>query len=90
MFMHDSHSNVLYFNLQQELNRLRRAALSFGFYELLDVLSTMLERECTLLPGTAHPDAALQLTNATNALRGSNATDISHSIMPLRTNFTDD
>jgi hypothetical protein len=27
----------------QELNRLRRAALSFGFHDLLDAMATMLE-----------------------------------------------
>ncbi|KAJ8304197.1 hypothetical protein KUTeg_017780, partial [Tegillarca granosa] len=71
----------------KELNRLRRAALSFGFTELLEAMATLLDRECTMLPGTANPDAALQLTNAANALRGESATDINHLIMPLRTNF---
>ena len=51
-------------------------------------MSQMLERECTLLPGTAHPEAALQLTHAANALRSSIATDISQNILPMRTNFS--
>ncbi|KAL5004544.1 hypothetical protein ScPMuIL_018000 [Solemya velum] len=74
----------------KELNRLRRAALSFGFFELLEAMAAMLERECTMLPGTAHPDAALQLTHAVNALRGETATDIQQVIIPLCTNFSQD
>lgn len=74
----------------KELNRLRRAALSFGFLELLDAMASMLERECTLLPGTAHPDAALQLSHAANSLRSEVAKDISQMIVPLRTNFSSD
>lgn len=71
----------------KEMNRIRRAALSFGFHELLEAMAAMLERECTLLPGTAHPSAALQLTHAANALRAQSALDIVHTIMPLQTNF---
>ena len=78
------------FYFSQELNRLRRAALSLGFNDLLEAMSQMLERECTLLPGTAHPDAALQLTHAANALRSNIATDISQNILPMRTNFSAD
>lgn len=74
----------------KELNRLRRAALSFGFLELLDAMALMLERECTLLPGTAHPDAALQLSHAANSLRSEMAKDVSQTIVPLRTNFSSD
>ncbi|XP_070542502.1 integrator complex subunit 14-like [Ptychodera flava] len=72
----------------KELNRLRKAALTISFYELLEGVAAMLERECTLLPGTAHPDAALQLTHATKELRLSIERDITHNITPLQTNFT--
>jgi len=71
----------------QEMNRIRRAALSFGFHELLEAMATMLERECTLLPGTAHPSASMQLSHAANGLRSPAALDIVHTIMPLQTNF---
>ncbi|KAK3098993.1 hypothetical protein FSP39_025008 [Pinctada imbricata] len=84
------HARKLPDKLQQfykELNRLRRAALSFGFHELLGAMATMLERECRMLPGTAHPDATLQLTHAANALRGDKATDIDQPVSPLITNF---
>ena len=79
--------NIIFF---QELNRLRRSALCLGFHELLDAVSAMLDRECQMLPGTAHPDAALQLTHAANSLRGTMAKDVTQNIMPLRTNFTGD
>ncbi|CAG2223853.1 Integrator complex subunit 14 [Mytilus edulis] len=72
----------------KELNRLRRAALSFGFHDLLDAMGTMLDRECQMLPGSAHPDASMQLAHAANALRSDKATDFTQSIMPLRTNFS--
>ncbi|CAL1538840.1 unnamed protein product [Lymnaea stagnalis] len=72
----------------KELNRTRRAALSFGFHILLDAMASMLERECTLLPGTAHPNAALQLTHAANFLRSDNAFDVMQSVTPLPTNFS--
>ncbi|KAK3606008.1 hypothetical protein CHS0354_025040 [Potamilus streckersoni] len=74
----------------KELNRIRKAALAFGFHELLDAMGAMLERECTMLPGTAHPDAALQLTHAATKLRSEMSTDPAQLIMPLRTNFTTD
>lgn len=75
-------------NFYKELNRLRRASLSLGFYELLDGMATILDRECTLLPGSAHPDAALQLTHAASALRASQ--DYNTPVMPLRTKFSAD
>ncbi|BFY97677.1 hypothetical protein BsWGS_00718 [Bradybaena similaris] len=84
------HARKLPEKLQQfykELNRTRRAALSFGFLELLEAMAAMLERECRLLPGTAHPDAALQLSHAASALRSEAARDVSKSINALHTNF---
>lgn len=76
-------------NFYKELNRLRRAALSFGFHELLEGMATILDRECTLLPGSAHPDAALQLTHCANALRN-NSKDYNTPVLPLRTKFSMD
>ncbi|KAK6179916.1 hypothetical protein SNE40_012164 [Patella caerulea] len=72
----------------KELNRIRRAALSFGFLDLLDAIATMLDRECTMLPGTAHPSAALQLSHAANTLRSEMACDASQMVLPLQTNFS--
>ncbi|XP_071105029.1 integrator complex subunit 14-like [Haliotis cracherodii] len=74
----------------KELNRIRRAALAFGFLELMEAMASMLERECTMLPGTAHPSAAMQLSHAANALQNPSAKDVSTTIMPLQTNFSTD
>ncbi|KFO25129.1 hypothetical protein H920_13455 [Fukomys damarensis] len=77
----------------QELNRLRKAALAFGFLDLLKGVADMLERECTLLPDTAHPDAAFQLTHAAQQLKlASTSTSeyaaYDHNITPLHTDFS--
>jgi len=80
-------------NFYKELNRLRRAALSFGFMELLEGMSNMLERECALLQhNNAHPnsaEAALQLNHAAQSLRNSlRYPDVSQNIMPLKSNYS--
>lgn len=72
----------------KELNRLRRAALSFGMQDFLEGISSLLERECTLLPGSAHPDAALQLTHAAKLVTNSVYKDYEYNIVPLSTNFS--
>lgn len=74
----------------KELNRVRRAAICFGFVELLDGLAFIFERECTLLPGSAHPDCALQLTHAAQVLRRSFSRDIKYNITPMKTKFLTD
>ena len=84
------HFCVLCIVYLQELNRLRQAALSLGMTELLEGISTMLERECTLLPGTAHPDAALQLTHAAKAIKNAINRRYDYAIQPLSTNFASD
>lgn len=72
----------------KELNRIRRAAMALGMMDLLQGLSEMLERECTLLPGTAHPDAALQLTHAARMITLSFTKDYKYNISAMSTNFT--
>ncbi|PIK61392.1 putative von Willebrand factor A domain-containing protein 9 [Apostichopus japonicus] len=72
----------------KELNRIRRAAMTLSMMDLLQGLSEMLERECTLLPGTAHPDAALQLTHAARMITLSFSEGYNYSISALTTNFT--
>ncbi|KAG8145213.1 hypothetical protein E2320_013568 [Naja naja] len=76
----------------KELNRLRKAALAFGFLDLLKGVADILERECTLLPDTAHPDAAFQLTHAAQQLKmassgSSEYATYDHNITPLQTDF---
>ncbi|XP_006831585.1 PREDICTED: von Willebrand factor A domain-containing protein 9 isoform X3 [Chrysochloris asiatica] len=77
----------------KELNRLRKAALAFGFLDLLKGVADMLERECTLLPDTAHPDAAFQLTHAAKQLKlastgASEYAAYDHNVTPLQTDFS--
>uniref|UniRef100_A0A4W3K1T3 Integrator complex subunit 14 n=1 Tax=Callorhinchus milii TaxID=7868 RepID=A0A4W3K1T3_CALMI len=77
----------------KELNRLRKAALAFGFLDLLKGVADMLDRECTLLPETAHPDAAFQLSHAAQQLKlastgNSEYAAYEHNITPLQTDFS--
>ncbi|XP_048887206.1 integrator complex subunit 14 isoform X2 [Brienomyrus brachyistius] len=77
----------------KELNRLRKAALAFGFWELLKGVADLLERECTLLPDTAHPDAAFQLSHAAQQLKLASTGDsqyaaFEHNITPMLTDFS--
>ncbi|KAJ8983060.1 hypothetical protein NQ317_013266 [Molorchus minor] len=72
----------------KELNRLRKAAISLGFLDLLNGLAYIFEQECMQLPGSAHPDCALQLQNAAEQLRKTQNHDIKYVIMPLQTNYT--
>lgn len=58
----------------KELNRIRRAALSIGFCELLDTLAVIFEKEATMLPPNANPDCSMQLKHAAmNLKRGMDA-----------------
>ncbi|XP_051513070.1 integrator complex subunit 14-like isoform X2 [Myxocyprinus asiaticus] len=77
----------------KELNRLRKAALAFGFWELLKSVAELLERECTLLPDSAHPDAAFQLSHAAQQLKLASSGDskyaaFEHNITPMLTDFS--
>lgn len=78
---------------RQELNRLRKAALAFGFWELLKGVADLLERECTMLPDSAHPDAAFQLSHAAQQLKLASTGDsqyaaFDHNIVPMHTDFS--
>lgn len=84
------HSRKLPEKTQQfykELNRVRRAAIGLGFMSLIEGLAAVLERECTLLPGTAHPACALQLTHAAGVLREPHSRDHKYNILPMKTSF---
>uniref|UniRef100_A0A3Q3VXB8 Integrator complex subunit 14 n=1 Tax=Mola mola TaxID=94237 RepID=A0A3Q3VXB8_MOLML len=77
----------------KELNRLRKAALAFGFWELLKGVADLLERECTMLPDSAHPDAAFQLSHAAQQLKLASTGDsqyaaFDHNIVPMHTDFS--
>lgn len=87
------HSRKLPEKTQQfykELNRVRRAAIGLGFMSLIEGLAAVLERECTLLPGSAHPACALQLTHAAGVLREPHSRDHKYNILPMKTSFRSD
>lgn len=61
--------------------------MSLGFFDLLTGLAFIFEYECTQLPGSAHPDCALQLTHAADVLRKTQNKDVKYVIIPLQTNY---
>jgi len=69
----------------KELNRIRKAALSIGFYELMDGVASIFEKECAILPGTAHPECHMQLTHAAQELRKPQAYEPDYSISAMPT-----
>lgn len=73
---------------RQELNRVRRVAISLGFSELVACVGAALERERAALPAGAPPECALQLAHAAAALRDPRtALDVKHTLQPLAPNF---
>lgn len=73
--------------ISKELNRIRRAALSLGFVELLESLSTLFEREILLLPTNVSPDCAIQLKHSAIELRKMSNREIKATITPVSTKF---
>eukprot|EP00095_Tigriopus_kingsejongensis_P002907 snap_masked-scaffold336_size202805-processed-gene-1.8 protein:Tk02907 transcript:snap_masked-scaffold336_size202805-processed-gene-1.8-mRNA-1 annotation:"conserved hypothetical protein" len=72
----------------EELNRLKRAALGFGFHELLEALASTFERECTVLPPSSEPDCHLQLSHAAQELRSKHVLELEYVIQPVGTRFS--
>lgn len=72
----------------KELNRIKKAALSIGFYELLDGVASIFDRECAMLPGTAHPDCPMQLTHAASELRKRQAYEADYNIAPTSSKYS--
>ena len=71
----------------KELNRLRKAAVCLGFYELLGGLAQICERECSLLPANVSPDCAIQLTHVSQMLRSQECYNPKQNILPKLTHF---
>jgi len=71
----------------KELNRLKRAAVCMGFYELLEGVAQICERECGLLPANVSPDCAIQLTYVAQVLRSPECYNVKHVIQPKLTHF---
>jgi len=53
----------------KELNRIRRAALSIGFVELLEAMALLFEKESAQLSLSANPEDCLQLKHAAIKLK---------------------
>lgn len=70
----------------KELNRIRRNALSLGFFELLDGLAVIFDMEIAAL-ASASPDCALQLRHAAAELKKTNNRDLKTLIAPIPTEF---
>ena len=71
----------------KELNRLKKAAVSMGFYELLEGMAQICERECNLLPANVSPDCAIQLTYVAAVLRSQECYNSKQMIQPKLTHF---
>jgi len=71
----------------KELNRLKRAAVCLGFYELLEGVAQICERECGLLPANVSPDCAIQLTYVAQVLRSPECYNVKHVVQPKLTHF---
>jgi hypothetical protein len=75
--------------LLKELNRVRKAALTFGFHELFDGLAVILERELILLTTsntTTNPETILEFTHCINCLRAPEYKDFRKDIQPFVSN----
>lgn len=71
----------------KELNRLKKAAVCLGFYELLEGVAQICERECGLLPANVSPDCAIQLTYVAQILRSPECYNVKHIVQPKLTHF---
>lgn len=71
----------------KELNRIKKAALSLGFMDLLDSLAVIFEREVSQLPANASPDCAIQLKHAAHELRKMFNHDFKTMIVAMPTKY---
>lgn len=68
----------------KELNRIRRAALSIGFVELLEAMATLFDKEAINLAAVnANPECTIQLKHAALELRKPSNRDLKISIVPV-------
>ena len=75
-------------NFLKELNRVRKAALTFGFHDLFDGLAEILQRELFMLTtsNTANPETILEFTHCINCLRAPEYKDFRKDIQPFVSN----
>jgi len=69
-------------NFYKELSRFRKAAASFGFYEAMTGLATILDKEFGNLPPTANPEIKQHIQYAVKILQSRESFDA--DIMPSR------
>ena len=70
----------------KELNRVRKAALSSGFYDLFEGIAQMLQRELNNISTTNNPETLLQLQHCINCLRLPEFREFRKDIVPFVTN----
>lgn len=70
----------------KELNKVRKAALSFGFYELFEGLAQMLQRELTNPSNMNNQDMMVQLNHCIFCLRAPEFKEYRKDIQPFVTN----
>ncbi|CAD6999932.1 integrator complex subunit 14 [Ceratitis capitata] len=68
----------------KEMNRIRRAALSIGFIELLEAMATLFEKESAQLTLGTNPECSIQLKHAAIELRKPSNRDLKVSIVPMQ------
>uniref|UniRef100_A0A1A9W427 Integrator complex subunit 14 n=1 Tax=Glossina brevipalpis TaxID=37001 RepID=A0A1A9W427_9MUSC len=69
----------------KELNRIRRAALSIGFVELLEAMASLFDKEAlSLAAANTNPECTLQLKHASIELRKPSNRDLKVSIVPVQ------
>ena len=69
-------------NFYKELCRVRKAAASPAFYELIAFLAEVLEREAEVMSGTVNSEAAVHLQYAVRVLKSNDSYDT--DVLPLK------
>lgn len=67
----------------KELNKVRKAALSFGFYELFDGVAQMLQRELANANNLSNQDMIVQLNHCVYCLRAPEFREYRRDIQPF-------
>lgn len=78
---------LLDFSLFKELNKVKKAALSLGFYELFDYLALALQREMANIKFESNPESMIQIQHSIECLKSLEYRDSRKEIQPFITNF---
>ena len=74
---------IALFFCAKELNRVRKAALAYGFYEVFQCLSEMLSKELVQSGSTYSPECLFQLTHVIQCLNSNEYKNIRKDIQPI-------